>query len=131
MVLTSILTLTDLIHFRPPVEFIWGAQFFIGLGVGIRYSGVTGVEVRQYILSALGYCLLLGFVSLLFVFVVVGLLDTSPMDTLLAYLPGGQAEMGIIAIVSNADMAFVISHHALRLILVLLLVQVFARWILK
>ncbi|MCY3673957.1 MAG: AbrB family transcriptional regulator [Paracoccaceae bacterium] len=131
MVLTSILTLTDLIHFRPPVEFIWGAQFFIGLGVGIRYNGVTGVEVRQYILSALGYCLLLGLVSLLFVFVVVGLLDTSPMDTLLAYLPGGQAEMGIIAIVSNADMAYVISHHALRLILVLLLVQVFARWILK
>jgi len=131
MVLTSILTLTDLIHFRPPVEFIWGAQFFIGLGVGIRYSGVNGVEVRQYILSALGYCLLLGLISLLFVLAIVGLLDTSPIDTLLAYLPGGQAEMGIIAIVSNADVAYVISHHVLRLILVFLLVQVFARWILK
>ena len=131
MVLTAFLSLTGMITVRPPVEFIWCAQFFIGLGVGIRYNGVTGFEVRKYILSGLGYCLLLGLISILFTITLVGLLDTSPIDTLLAYLPGGQAEMAIIAIVADADVAFVISHHVLRLILVLLLVQVVARWLLK
>ena len=131
MFLTAILSLTGMITVRPPVEFIWGAQFFIGLGVGIRYSGITGIEVRKYILSALGYCLLLGLISILFTITIVGFLQTSPIDTLLAYLPGGQAEMAIIAIVADADVAFVISHHVFRLILVLLLVQVVARWLLK
>ncbi len=131
MVLTAILSLTGMITVRPPVEFIWGAQFFIGLGVGIRYDGINGVEVRKYIIAALGYCILLGFISILFTLVIVGLLQTIPIDTLLAYLPGGQAEMAIIAIVAEADVAFVISHHVFRLMLVLLLVQVVARWVLK
>lgn len=131
MLLTAILSLSGLITVRPPVEFIWGAQFFIGLGVGIRYSGINGAELKKYILSALGYCILLGIISIMFTLTIVGILQTSPIDTLLAYLPGGQAEMAIIAIVANADVAFVISHHVLRLMLVLLLVQTFARWLLK
>ncbi|MCY4446447.1 MAG: AbrB family transcriptional regulator [Rhodobacteraceae bacterium] len=131
MVLAAILSLTGMITVRPPVEFIWSAQFFIGLGVGIRYNGVTGSEVRKYILSGLGYCLLLSLISILFTISIVELLDSSPIDTLLAYLPGGQAEMAIIAIVADADVTFVISHHVLRLILVLMLVQVVARWLFK
>ncbi len=131
MIFTAALTLTGMITFRPPVEFIWLAQYFIGIGVGIRYSGVTYSEIRNYIFAALGYCCVIGSVSIALALAIVGLMGTNPLDTLLAYLPGGQAEMAMVAIITDSNVAFVISHHILRLVLILLLSHWIAQKLLK
>mgnify|MGYP002714547853 CR=1 FL=1 len=47
--------------------------------------------------------------------------------TILAFLPGGQAEMIVIAIIAGADLAYVVSHHLLRIVLVILLAPIVAR----
>jgi Transition state regulatory protein AbrB len=41
MILTATLSLVGLIHHRPPAEAILAAQFFIGIGIGVFYVGVT------------------------------------------------------------------------------------------
>ncbi|MBC7157621.1 MAG: AbrB family transcriptional regulator, partial [Rhodobacteraceae bacterium] len=45
----------------------------------------------------------------------------------LAFLPGGQGEMVVIAIMMGADLAYVVSHHLLRIVIVILLAPVVAR----
>ena len=40
--------------------------------------------------------------------------------SLLAFLPGGQAEITVLAIVAGVDAAFVVAHHVFRMVLVIL-----------
>ncbi|MEL7215698.1 MAG: AbrB family transcriptional regulator [Pseudomonadota bacterium] len=127
LIVAAAATLMGLLHFRPPAEAIWAAQFFIGLSIGSKYAGITLREVRHDLLAALGFCVLL---ILLTVVVVEGvyLFELAPgMEALLAFAPGGQAELTVLAIVVGADMAFVIAHHVLRIVVVILGAPVVAR----
>ena len=47
MIFAGALALTDFIHSRPPAEAVWIAQFFIGMMVGVKYSGITVAEVKR------------------------------------------------------------------------------------
>ena len=129
--LAMTLSLTGLVHSRPPSEMMLAAQFFIGLAVGVRYVGITLVELRRYVLAGAIYSVITGTISVLFFLVVSSLLLLPPIDVLLAFLPGGQAEMAIIAIVSGADVPFVVAHHLVRLMLVLVFAQLVSGWIRK
>ena len=54
---------------------------------------------------------------------------TDPLNAFLAFAPGGQSEMAIIAIIAGADLAFVIMHHLMRVILVITLAPIANRWL--
>jgi len=127
LILAAIMALLGVLQHRPPAEAIWMAQFFIGMTVGTKYAGVTGAEVRKDVAAALGFCLIL--IALTFVFAeVVHLFHLAPpMETLLAFAPGGQAEMTVLALIVGADMAFVIAHHVLRIFVVILGAPIAAR----
>ncbi len=120
LIFAAIASLLGLIHHRPPAEAIWAAQFFIGMGVGAKYSGITMKEVRHTVLSGLGYCLLLALISALFVAIIRYFGLANSLEAFLAFAPGGQAEMAVLSIVAGADLAFVITHHLLRILLVIL-----------
>ncbi len=113
-------TLVGLLHYRPPAEAIWAAQFFIGMTIGCKYSGITMSEVRRDLTAGLGYCVLLIVLTLVFVETAYGLGLAPGMETLLAFAPGGQAEMTVLALIVGADVAFVVAHHVLRIFLVIL-----------
>lgn len=120
MILSAILALAGVLQHRPPAEAIWMAQFFIGMTVGTKYAGVTGAEVRRDVTAALGFCAILLILSGIFV-EAIHLFDLAPpMEALLAFAPGGQAEMTVLALIAGADMAFVIAHHVLRIVVVIL-----------
>lgn len=120
MIVAAIVTLAGFLEHRPPAEAIWAAQFFIGLSIGSRYTGITGHEVRRDLVAGLGFCVILMILTVAFVEVIL-LLDLAPgMEALLAFAPGGQAEMTVLALVVGADVAFVVSHHVLRLVIVIL-----------
>ena len=127
LILAAIMALLGVLQHRPPAEAIWMAQFFIGMTVGTKYAGVTGAEVRKDVAAALGFCLIL--IALTFVFAeTVHLFHLAPpMETLLAFAPGGQAEMTVLALIVGADMAFVIAHHVLRIFVVILGAPIAAR----
>lgn len=128
LILTAALSLSGIIHSRPPAEVIMASQFFIGIAVGAKYSGITWRELRVDVGAGIAFSLMLAVISLA-VFALVSLLsDAPPLDLLLSFLPGGQAEMAVIAIVAGADVAFVVAHHLLRIFVVILLAPLVARW---
>ncbi|MFT7064438.1 MAG: membrane AbrB-like protein [Sulfitobacter sp.] len=127
MILAALLALSGVLQHRPPAEAIWMAQFFIGMTVGTKYAGVTGAEVRRDVTAALGFCLILLVLAGAFVEVIHLLALAPPMETLLAFAPGGQAEMTVLTLIAGADMAFVIAHHVLRIVVVILGAPIAAR----
>lgn len=120
LILTAVVTLTGWLHFRPPAEAIWAAQFFIGLSIGSKYSGITYEEVRRDLAAGIGFCVILIVLTLVFVEAIYGLGLAPGMEALLSFAPGGQAELTVLALIVGADVAFVISHHLLRIVVVIL-----------
>lgn len=129
MILTAALSLSGVLTHRPPAEIIWAAQFFIGIGVGVKYVGITGQELRHFVTAGVVYSAVLAVISVVFIEAISLLHLAPPIDTFLSFLPGGQGEMVVIAIITGADLAFVVSHHLLRLILVISLAPLMARYV--
>ena len=127
MILAGALALTGVLQHRPPAEAIWAAQFFIGMTVGTKYSGVTGQEVRRDVAAALGFCAILLVLTAIFVEFIHLFALAPPMEALLAFAPGGQAEMTVLALIAGADLAFVIAHHILRIVVVIIGAPIAAR----
>ncbi|MEO0995685.1 MAG: AbrB family transcriptional regulator, partial [Pseudomonadota bacterium] len=127
MALAAAASLTDLLHGRPPEEAILAAQFFIGLGIGISYVGVTAQELRRVVIAALGYCGLLACLSIAFAALAAALGAAPMVEAVLAFAPGGQAEMVVLAIVAGADIAYVVTIHLSRLVIVILGAPILAR----
>lgn len=129
MILAAILSVTGAISTRPPAEAIQAAQFFIGIVVGAKYSGITLAEVRRIVTAGLGHGVVLAILAVLFAEIVVISGLAPPLDAFLAFSPGGQAEMAIIAILSGADVAYVIVHHLARIVLVITCAPLVFRWL--
>lgn len=127
MILAAILSLTGILTSRPPSEMIWAAQLFIGLSVGVKYTGITAREIRVDVGAGLVYAALLALLSLAFIEVLIQTGIAPAEEAFLSFLPGGQAEMVVIALLAGADLAFVVSHHLLRLVLVIVLAPVAAK----
>lgn len=118
MILTAALSISGIITQRPPAEMIWAAQFFIGLTVGAKYTGVTVKELRHYVLAGVVNGVVLSAVSALFILAVIGFGIAHSLDALLAFLPGGQGEMVVLALIAGADLTYVVLHHIIRIFLV-------------
>lgn len=119
MFVTALLSLTGFITHRPPAEAIVGAQFLIGVGIGVGYVGVTLSELKRDVLSGVAFVLMLAVLALVFTEIVVLTGLAPPLDAFLAFAPGGQAEMTLLAIIVGADLGFVIIHHLTRILLVI------------
>ena len=119
MIVTAILSLAGLIHSRPPAEAIVAAQFFIGMGIGVGYVGVTLLELRRIVSAGVLFVLILAALAGAFTELVVALGLTDPVDGFLAFAPGGQAEMTVLSIIAGADLGFVIVHHLVRILVVI------------
>jgi len=120
LILTAGVTLLGGLHYRPPAEAIWAAQFFIGMTIGSNYSGITFEEVRRDLAAGVGFCAILIVLTLIFVEAIYSLELAPGMEALLSFSPGGQAELTVLALIVGADVAFVVAHHVLRLFVVIL-----------
>ena len=130
MIVTAVLSLSGLIHSRPPAEAILFAQFMIGIGIGVGYVGITLRELRKDVLAGLVFVVILAALAAVFTEAVVALGLAPGTEGFLAFAPGGQAEMTLLAIVSGADLGFVIVHHLVRIFLVITGAPLVARWVL-
>ena len=120
MIVAAALSLSGLIHIRPPREAIMAAQFLIGCGIGIHFVGVTFAELRRVVAAGVTYVVLLALLSAAFTLTASQLGLGNPVEIFLAFAPGGQAEMTVLAIVTGADLGFVVTHHLTRIVLVIL-----------
>lgn len=127
MILTAAMSLSGIITHRPPAEMIQASQFFIGIAVGAKYAGITLRELRLHVTAGLVYSLILAAISLVFIEFIFQLGLAPSIDAFLGFLPGGQAEMIVIAIIAGADLAYIVSLHLLRIVMVILLAPLVSR----
>lgn len=128
LILTAIASITGILHTRPPVEAIWAAQYFIALGIGVKYVGVTAQEIRKDILAGLGFCIFLLIITLSIVSLVINYNLAPAVDVILSMAPGGQAELVVITLIVGADLGFVVAHHVFRIFIVILGAPIMARF---
>lgn len=120
LILATAASLGGLLQHRPPAEAILAAQFFIGFGVGVKYVGITVAELRRIVVAGIGYTAILGVMAGATAALAVALGVAPATDAMLAFSPGGQAEMTVLAIVAGADLAYVVTHHLTRIVIVIL-----------
>lgn len=120
LILAAVLSLYGLLTTRPPAEIIWVAQYFIAIGIGVKYVGISGIEIRRDILAGLGFSLLLIFLTTSVLAIVFILNLAKPVEAILSFAPGGQGELVVLAIIVGADLTFVVAHHLLRIFFVIL-----------
>lgn len=119
LIVTAALSLGDVIHTRPPREAIYVAQFLIGAGISTHFVGVTVYELRRVVSAGVAYVLILALLAAVFSQIVVHFGLGHPVEAFIAFAPGGQAEMTVLAITTGADLGFVIVHHLTRIVLVI------------
>jgi len=120
MLLSAILHVGGLTEFTPPTEIVNLAQLIIGTVLGVRFVGVAPRLIGRMLAIAFGMTVIM--IGIVFITAIaVGATTGIPLATLvLAYAPGGLAEMSLVALALNADVAFVATHHLARILLVML-----------
>ncbi|MCY4179551.1 MAG: AbrB family transcriptional regulator [Litoreibacter sp.] len=129
MILAAVASLTGIIHSRPPAEAILLAQYFIGLNIGVKYVGVTWGELTRIVLAGIGYTLIIMIIAFCFAEAAVFLGLAPQASALLAFSPGGQAEMTVLAIVAGVDLAYVVAHHLTRIVVVIVGAPIAAKFL--
>jgi membrane AbrB-like protein len=127
MLVSAALHVAGATHFVPPAEMVAVAQVIIGTTLGSRFAGIQAQEIGKVLLHAGGSVLILLCLTLVFSFGIASLADMSPVHLILAYSPGGIAEMGLVALALNLDVAMVIFHHIARVLLVTVGAQLFLK----
>ncbi len=128
VIVAGVASMTGLLTDRPPAEAMQVAQFFLGLGIGVKYAGITMAEIRRCLAASLGYCVILAVLSIIFAEIVIQSGLAEPLEAIIAFAPGGQAEMVLLAVIAGSDMAYVVTHHLVRIIVVILGAPVVARF---
>ncbi|WP_024953727.1 AbrB family transcriptional regulator [Sulfurospirillum arcachonense] len=127
MIVSMIAHLSGWVTSHPPDEIIKFVQIILGTSVGFVFRGVPFKEIITTILSTFGYFFILMCVCSLFIFIVSISTDFDLLSIILAFSPGGQAEINLIAIVVAVNLPYVALHHVFRLFLVMGIAPLFAK----
>lgn len=99
-----------------------------GASIGCRFAGTTlSAWLRVAGATVLGTGILLA-VTVVFAAGATAAVGVDFFAALLAYAPGGIAEMSLIAIAIDADPGFVAVHHVTRIVFILMAMPLFALW---
>lgn len=120
MLLSAGLHLAGVTEAKPPGLLVAIAQIVIGAGIGSRFARVPVSHVMHTAKVAAGLTLLLLSVTLLLAVGIHLLTGLSLAGLVLAYAPGGLAEMSLVALALHVDAAFVATHHIVRIMLIIL-----------
>jgi membrane AbrB-like protein len=120
LLVSAVLSLAGILHLRPPREALLAAQFLIGMGIGVSYVGVTLRELRNTVAGGAVFVVILAALAGAVTELVTLTGLAPPVEGFLSFIPGGQAEMSMLALVSGADLSFVVVHHLTRILVVIL-----------
>ena len=118
-----------LVEITPPYLLMALAQLVIGSSVGARFSGTPVWLIGQSLLLGAGATVIMLLITLVFGGVLHLLTGYSLALLLLAFIPGGFTEMSLIALAMGVDPAFVVTHHSVRVFLVVLIALPVYSWL--
>jgi len=126
-ILTSAVAhLTGVLTSAPPPWTVELTQLVIGISLGVRFTGMRFSTFTR----AIGLSLLYVVASLI-IAVIAGLLLHEVVGerveaVVLAFAPGGLAEMSLVAVSLNISVLYVSAHHVARIVLSITEAKVFA-----
>jgi membrane AbrB-like protein len=121
MVLSGIVHLAGITTSKPPDALVAFAQVAIGAAIGGRFGGVTLSRIARTAGHAIVSAVLMLILTVAFSVALARLAGHPLPAIVLAFAPGGLAEMSLIALALSVDAAFVASHHIARIIMVVTL----------
>jgi membrane AbrB-like protein len=108
------------------------AVLVMGALTGARFANTTLTMLLAYLWAALGSAAVAIAVSAVFVLVVTTLLPFRVADVVVAFAPGAQDTMMVLALALHLDPVFVGAHHVTRFLVVTFSVALTARrWVRK
>ena len=120
MVLSALVHALGITHSRPPVWLVAAAQVVVGAMVGSRFDGAAPRMVGKALILAVFATAVLLVMAAVFGEAVEATLGIPFSAALLAFAPGGLAEMSLIALSLDIDAAYVSSHHIVRIFMIVL-----------
>jgi membrane AbrB-like protein len=127
MVLSALVHMLGLTEAHVPREVMIIAQVTLGVLLGVQFRGLTLTEFRTTMIWGLAFSAVLLALTLAVTEAVFRAFGFTYPPTLLAYAPGGQAELNLLAYALRLDVAFVALHHLVRLAICILGVQIWLR----
>jgi membrane AbrB-like protein len=127
MILSAAVHLSAVTASRPPAELVALAQVVVGTAVGCRFAGFPVRQIMRIVANSIGQTAIMLALTVGAALTLHPIAGASILALVLAYAPGGLAEMSLIALSLGIDAAFVSSHHVVRIVMVVLLAPFFFR----
>jgi membrane AbrB-like protein len=121
VILSGIAHVAGVTNHGPPGFLIAAAQVIIGGSVGCRFVGVAVKEVLETMVIASGSTAILLLTAVSGGMILQQVTDIPWHVLVLAFAPGGLAEMSLVALAIGSDVAFVATHHICRIAMVVIL----------
>jgi membrane AbrB-like protein len=120
MLVSAAVHVLGLTRFVPAVEIVTAAQLVLGTTIGCRFAGLVPREIIRILVLTLGSTAILLAVTFAFAAGVSRASSYDRVPLLLAYSPGGLAEMSLVALSLGIEVAFVAAHHIIRVFFVMI-----------
>ncbi|QRM56178.1 AbrB family transcriptional regulator [Sinorhizobium sp. BG8] len=118
MAVSALLHVTGVADFEMPSAALAAAQVVIGATVGCRFAMASPKEILRVVGLSTGSTLVLLCISLGFAGLLAYFTGDRFIALVLAYSPGGVAEMSIMALSLGIEVPFVVLHHIVRVLVV-------------
>jgi len=118
MLASASLHLAGMTAATPPLLIVNCAQWIMGTIIGCRFVGVARSEVFRTIALGMGSTVIILTATVFFALLVYEVGGVPFQSAVLAYSPGGLAEMSLVALALGVDVAFVATHHIVRIVYV-------------
>lgn len=119
MVASAVPHLMGLTAAQPPAELVMVAQVVVGAAIGSRFAGLAWKDVAVAARVSLGSTAIMLAASVGAAWALAATTGMPLAMLVLAFVPGGIAEMCLIALALGQDVAFVSTHHVLRVAMVI------------
>jgi uncharacterized protein len=103
------------------------AVISVGAVAGSRFANTSVRTVVDYLGAALGSFAVAGGVAAIFAFIVITFLQFPPADVVIAFAPGSQDQMMLLALALKLDPVYVGAHHLSRWLVVTFSIAIFAQ----
>ncbi len=128
MILSALVHGLGFTEAHPPTLLVIAAQIVLGSALGARFSGFPVSRVFVGLKAAA-----LGVAAMMTIGIAIGLVvwpfvPETMAGIILAYAPGGLAEMSLIALSLQMSVPFVAAHHIARIIIAVTLPPLIYKW---
>jgi hypothetical protein len=129
MLASAVLHGTGYIEAVLPWWAVAAAVIGIGAVTGSRFANTDPITLLRYLGAALGSFAVAISVASVFVLILTAVLPLRIADVVVAYAPGAQDTMMVLALALHLDPIFVGAHHLSRYMLVSLSIPLIGKWL--